>query len=113
MPRADETRTITDPEADADKISAGNPGNQVIAKLRTLVYEASMFYRNLSEVHKHCRQTEREQDDAIAQIARVAEERAAIQLKLLREMKALMPRAVTQARAGKPALLRMILRATR
>ena len=62
-----------------------------------------------SELHSN----DRREQVQLAAIRKAAALRASIQEKIMREMKALTPKAIAQARAGKPALLRMILRATR
>lgn len=52
-------------------------------------------------------------DKGIEALRAAAELRASVQKQIMAEMKALTPKAIQQARQGKPALLRLILRSTR
>ena len=53
------------------------------------------------------------EDKQLAQIRAAAAARAEIAATAMREFKKLLPTAIAQAKKGKPALLRMILRASR
>ena len=66
-----------------------------------------------SELEDQLHGSESRSELAKAQIARAAAARASIARAAIRELQKLMPAAIAQAKKGKPALLRMILRATR
>ena len=106
----EETRTWHQFITDADQID--DP-----AELRKLIGTVA---RELHEAEETLRRAEsrgevmREQADRAASAIRAAAaRRAAIQTKIISELQKMLPAATQQARKGKPALLRMILRATK
>lgn len=57
--------------------------------------------------------TDRQQETQLAKMRSAAAARAQIAAKIMTEIKAMIPAALAQAKKGKPALLRLILRSTR
>ena len=74
------------------------------------LYEAEETIRHMqSQAHSF----DRRADIARNEIAKAALARAQIASRAIAELKKLLPPAIAQAQKGKPALLRMILRASR
>jgi hypothetical protein len=77
----------------------------------------SREYRELSQyasqMERRLESADHQADASVATIREAAAQRATIAAKAIRELKKLLPTALSQAKKGKPALLRMILRATK
>lgn len=67
----------------------------------------------IGELERELHGQDRQQDAQLAKIRAAAAARAEIAAKIMAEMKAMVPAALAQAKKGKPALLRLILRSTR
>ena len=74
-------------------------------RLRRMIHDLLLRYQSLIEKTSG---SEDEEERRAAEIAKVQ-----VAAKAIRSLTTLLPQAVQQARKGKPALLRMILRATK
>lgn len=112
---------MSEPEKERDSRQIRREADQCtdVTRLREIVHEAAKLY---DDWQCHATNLEIELDkleakdpvnQAQAQIAKAAKAREKLRAAALHQLAALMPRAIQQARQGKPALLRLILRSTR
>jgi hypothetical protein len=95
---------------DAEKTDDPQALRKLIADCARELNEAEL---RVDHLERQARGLDRVADRAAAAIRKAAAIRAGIAAQAIAELAALLPEAKAQAKKGKPALLRMILRATK
>ena len=106
----EETRSWHQFITDADNTEDVKALRLLVAAAARELFEAEETIRHMESRN---RSAEGVAERAQQQIRKAAAARAAIAAQLMAEMKKMVPAALAQAKKGKPALLRMILRSTK